>query len=127
MQSKPIFLATVALASVSFAAIVSAQEATQATWPASTRTRAEVMAEYQQAVRDGSIKVRSITYGQPAASAMSRDQVMADLAQAQRDGSINVSSITYEQPALSTMPREEVRSAMATSHSMPAWMHRKSY
>jgi|RhiMethySRZTD1v2_1073278.scaffolds.fasta_scaffold1264866_2 hypothetical protein len=127
MQSRPIFRATVAVASLSFAAIVSAQEATQPMWPDSTRTRAEVMAELAQAKQDGSIKVRSVTYSQPPASTASRAQVMAELAQARTDGSINVSSVTYEQPAVSTLSRAEVRAELMTAHANTGMFHRKTY
>ena len=80
MNSRQIFLATVAVAFVSFAGLVSAQEATQTAWPDSSRTRAEVRAELAQAQMDGSIKVRSITYGQPAMSTQSREDVRAERA-----------------------------------------------
>ena len=120
---QTIFLATVAAASLSFAALVSAEEATQTAWPDGSRARADVMAELAQAKRDGSIKVRSITYSPPAVSTMSRSQVEAELAQAQRDGSIKVRSITYGQPAMSTVSRAEVRADMAAA----GMLHRKTY
>src|SRR4029453_11229737 len=127
MNPKQVFIATVALASLSFAGVVSAQDATQVAWPDSTRTRADIRAELAQARKDGSIKVRSITYGQPAASAESRDEVRAELAQAKKDGSIKVRSITYGQPASSTKSREEVRAEMVAASAGAGLLHRKAY
>jgi len=117
MNSSRIFVATVVVASLSFAGLVSAQEASPAPSPASMRSRAEVRADLAQARKDGSIKVRSITYGQPAMSTRARDDVRAELAQAQMDGSIRVSSITYGQPAASTLSRQDVRAGMAAAHA----------
>ena len=126
MTSSQIFIATVAVASLSFAGLVSAQEATQPAWPDSTLSRTAVMADLAQAKRDGSIKVRSITYGQPAASTMSREDVRMALAQAQRDGSIQVSALAYGQPAYSTRSREDVRAERAAPAHASAGMPRRS-
>jgi hypothetical protein len=127
MNPRQVFIATVAIAALSSAGLVAAQEATQVAWPDSTRTRAEISAELAQARKDGSIKVRSITYGQPAASAESRDEVQAELAQAKKDGSIKVRSITYGQPASSTKSREEVRAEMVAASAGAGLLHRKAY
>jgi hypothetical protein len=115
MNPRQILLGTLAIATVSYAHLACAQEATQAAWPDSTQTRATVQAELAQARQDRSIKVSSVTYGQPAASARSRDDVRAELAQARASG-IKVSSVTYGQPASSTRSREEVRAETAAAH-----------
>jgi len=123
MKPSQLFLATLAMAFLSFGSQAFAQEATQAAWAASTRTRADVMAELAQARKDGSIKVRSVTYGQAASSTQSRDEVRAELAQARAYGSINFSSVTYGQPAASTRARDDVRAEMA--HSGAKALHRE--
>src|SRR4051812_36589824 len=124
MNPKQILIATIAVASLTSAGLVSAQEATQAAWPESTRTRAEVQADLVQARRDGSIKAASVTYGQPARSTLSREAVRDELAQAQRDGSIKVRSLAYGQPASSTLSREEVRADVAAAHGSPRFLTR---
>jgi len=125
MNPKQIVAATVAVATLSFAGLVSAQEATQAAWPDSIRTRAEIRAELEQARKDGSIKVRTLAYGQPAASTESRDEVRSELAQARKSG-VKVSSVTYGQPASSTKSREEVRAETSAAHAATG-LHRSAY
>jgi hypothetical protein len=117
MNPRRLFLATFAIASACYAGLASAQEATQAAWPDSTMTRAAVEAELAQAREDHSIKVSSVTYGQPAASATTREEVRAELARVRASG-VKVSSITYGQPASSTRSREEVRAETAAAHTV---------
>ena len=81
-------LATFAIAAASGSAF--AQEATSDAWmnAASTKTRADVMAELKQARADGSIKAVSAGYLNPIVSQKSRADVRAEVLAAARSGEL---------------------------------------
>lgn len=102
-------LASAAIAAVAaFAGTAAfAQEATSDAWmnAASTKTRAEVHAELQQARADGSIRFSRAGYIETLQSTKSRDAVKAETLAARRSGElahINAEVYGYE-PSLATV------------------------
>ena len=97
-------LASVAIAAVAAfsGAAAFAQEATSDAWmnAASTKTRAEVQAELQQARADGSIRFSRAGYIETLTSTKSRDAVKAETLAARSTGElahINAEVYGYEQ------------------------------
>ena len=80
----------IALATFAVAGSAFAQEATSDGWmnAVSTKTRAQVAVELQQARADGSIKAVSAGYLNPIISQKSRSEVRADVMAAARSGEL---------------------------------------
>jgi len=83
---------------------------------ASTRTRAEVLAELKQAQADGSYRVLDTEYPiiKQVGTPKSRAEVIAELKQAQSDGTYYVSDINYPMLPAASAPRTraEVRAEL---------------
>ena len=80
----------IALATFAVAGSAFAQEATSDAWmnAVSTKTRAQVGVELQQARADGSIRAVSAGYLNPIVSQKSRSEVRADVMAAARSGEL---------------------------------------
>lgn len=91
MNAKSLITAATAAIALLGAASVFAQEATPDTWiheAASTKSRAQVSAELQQARKDGTIKFGSAGYMERNDAGRTRLQVQAEVIAARRSGEL---------------------------------------
>lgn len=111
MNTKTVVATAIALAAAFGAGIASAQEATSDAWmnAASTKTRAEVMAELQQARRDGTIRAWSAGYIEPVKTARLRAEVVAATLAARDSGEL--AAINAEAPAITPTVLQRARLA----------------
>ncbi|MFT3953784.1 MAG: DUF4148 domain-containing protein [Piscinibacter sp.] len=112
MQFATRLFATTVLASLASAAMALDAEQSSSWMTPSTKTRAEVMAEMQSAVRSGALPHNEASYtvvASSSSSALTRTQVAAEAREAQRLGLTAVNDADV--PVASAAQREQVRLA----------------
>jgi outer membrane protein W len=106
MNTKSLIAFSFAVAAVASSPAVMAQEATPDTWisaAASTKTRADVTAEFLAARQNGGLRYARAGYIESSASTLQRDAVRAEAVAALRSGEI--ARINAEVPALNSPAR----------------------
>jgi hypothetical protein len=106
MNTKTLIAVATALAALSSSPAVLAQEATPDTWisaAASTKSRADVTAEFLAARQNGGLRYARAGYIESSAASAQRDAVRAEATAALRSGEI--ARLNAEVPALNSPAR----------------------